>query len=76
MPGIGSSPRRMRSISIAVRITENMSVVLLSVPLAMVQPAARSFGIGGATPRLEAMPAWCETIVRLLPSSAMSASST
>ena len=44
-------------------MTSNMSLVLLSVPFAMGQPAARRAGIGGMTPRFAAMAAWCETIV-------------
>ena len=55
-PGNGSL-RRMRSVSSATRITSNRSLVLLSVPLAMGQPAARSAGIGGMTPRFAAIAA-------------------
>ena len=53
----------MRSVSSAIRITSNRSLVLLSVPFAIGQPAARSAGIGGMTPRFAAMPAWCEMMV-------------
>ena len=49
----------MRSVSSATRITSNRSLVLLSVPLAIGQPAARSFAIGGMTPRFAAIAAWC-----------------
>ena len=74
-PGNASS-RRMRSVSSAIRITSNRSLVLLSVPFAMGQPAARSAGMGGMTPRFAAMPAWCEMIVPERPSNAISPSST
>ena len=57
------SLRRMRSVSSATRITSNRSLVLLSVPLAIGQPAARSAGIGGMTPRFAAIAAWCDTMV-------------
>ena len=66
----------MRSVSSAIRITSNRSVVLLSVPLAIGHAAARSAGMGGMTPRLAAIPAWCDTIVPDFADSAMSASST
>ena len=58
------------------RITSKRSLVLLSVPMAMGTPAARSAGIGGITPRLPAIAAWWVTIVPVFASSAMSASST
>ena len=57
------SSRRMRSVSSAIRITSNRSLVLLSVPFAIGQPAARSAGIGGMTPRFAAIAAWCDTMV-------------
>lgn len=41
----------------AIRITSKTSFVLLSVPSAIGQPAARSAGISGMTPRFAAMPA-------------------
>ena len=44
-------------MSIATRITSNRSLVLLSVPIAIGTPAARSAGIGGMTPRLAAIAA-------------------
>ena len=74
-PGFASS-REIRSVSSATRITSNRSLVLLSVPFAIGQPAARSAGIGGMTPRFAAIAAWCDTMVPVRPSSAMSASST
>jgi hypothetical protein len=49
------SLRRIRSVTSATRITSNMSLVLLSVPLAMGQPAARNWGMGGITPRFAAI---------------------
>ena len=71
-----SSSRRTRSVIIATRITSKRSVVLLSVPIAMGTPAARSAGMGGMTPRLPAIAAWWVTTVPDFASSAMSASST
>ena len=55
-----------------MRITSKTSLVLLSVPSAMGQPAARNSGIGGLIPRFDAIPAWCAMIVPDLPSSATS----
>jgi hypothetical protein len=66
----------MRSVSRATLITSNRSLVLLSVPLAMGQPAARSRWIGGMTPRFAAIAAWWEMIVPVRASNAMSAAST
>ena len=57
-------------------MTSNMSLVLLSVPFAMGQPASRRAGIGGMTPRFAAMAAWCEMMVPERPSNAISESST
>ena len=53
----------MRSVSSATFITPNRSLVLLSVPFAIGQPASRSLAIGGMTPRFAAMFAWCEMMV-------------
>ena len=54
-PGTSSPSRlrRIRSVNSAMRITSKTSLVLLSVPRAMGQPAVRSSGIGGLIPRFE-----------------------
>ena len=49
--------REIRSVSSAILMTSNRSLVLLSVPFAMGQPAARRAAIGGMTPRFAAIAA-------------------
>ena len=47
-------------------MTSNRSLVLLSVPRAIVHPAARRAGMGGLTPRFAAIAAWCAEFGREL----------
>ncbi len=66
----------MCSVNRATFVTANMSLLLLSVPRAIVQPASRRAGMGALTPRFAAMAAWCEMMVPESPSNAISVSST